>query len=496
MDNQPATHKSILKSTGVFSLVKIFKILSSILTNKVAAIYLGPAGVGTLGLIKSTLALIGSVTDFGFSITGVKEVAKHNNEEATKIDTTLPHTIAILRWYTICISCVGVLVTILFSKKLSLLFFKTENYYWWIIALSFNFFLVNYNLFLNAILQGLRKMKSIAWSGIISAFLMAVATIPCYYFLEQNGIIPSILLTNLLGTLVVFYYVKKLSLPIPKIDFKTFWSKAKDLYQLGFLLSINVIFGFINKFLIKIYLEKYGATEATLGYYEASLVIFHSYFGIIFAAMVVDYYPKLTSIITNNLKVKKLVNKQIEVGLLLVTPLVTLLYALSRVALTLLYSKEFQLVEDILLFGLLSIVIKAITLPIGFVLLAKNNKRAYFLQELASNILTIILSLSLHHYLDLIGLGLATFLIYAISITYMFGYIYKYYNFSFNKEVLQVFSVCFTLSVISCGIFYYAEGIVKVITFVVINISTITYCVYYLNKKTEMIPSLRKKLNL
>ncbi len=487
-------NKSILKATSVFGSVKLFKIFSSIITTKCAAILLGPSGVGILGLLKSTINLISSVSSFGFTITGIKEIAQHTPIEKNNTDE-LRKSISTLKQFALIISIIGCISTLLFSKKISLIVFKTEAEYLWIVLLSVNFFFINYNTCIRAILQGLRKIKLIALSGIVSAFMVAISTIPFYYLLGIKGIIPAILVSNFMGVIVNTYYLKKLNLSPKKISFKQFSVKAKDLLKLGFLLSLNIIFGFITNFLIKLYLETYGNTEATLGYYEASIVIFTSYFGIVFSSMAIDYYPKLTSIRDRNNEIKTLVNQQIEIALLLVTPLIVLMYSFSKIALKILYSSEFDKVEIIFTFGLLAIVFKAVIWPLGFIILAKDDKRHYFYQELLGDFLNILFCILFYQKIGLIGLGLAMFVNYLLSIIYIYYFIQKKYDFSFEIETVAIFVVSFALAASAALATYYLYGIYLKIILGILIIASISYSFFLINKKTDLINTLKQKIN-
>jgi len=244
------------------------------------------------------------------------------------------------------------------------------------------------------------------------------------------------------------------------------------------------------------YLENYGKSIETLGYYEASIVILTSYFGIIFSSMSIDFFPKLTNIHRDNKKIKTLVNEQIEVALLLVTPLIILLYCFSKLALKILYSSSFTQVEDVFKFGLLAIILKALIWPLGYIILAKDDKRQYFIQELLGDFFNIILSITLYNYLGLTGIGLAMLINYTTSLGYIYNYIRKNYDFSFNKETIIISVISITLGIIACLITCSFEGIVqKTILGILLLISSI-YSFKKINSKTDLINSIKQKLNL
>src|SRR5690554_8165062 len=70
-----SNYKSLFKATGLFGIVEFIRLLLRIVVNKFASLYLGPAGVGLLGLIENTVQLIISFTSFGINFTGVREIA-------------------------------------------------------------------------------------------------------------------------------------------------------------------------------------------------------------------------------------------------------------------------------------------------------------------------------------------------------------------------------------------------------------------------------------
>jgi O-antigen/teichoic acid export membrane protein len=71
-----SSYRQILKATSIFGGVQVFNILITIVRSKVIAILLGPTGMGVVGLLTSTTALVGSMTNFGLETSAVKSVAE------------------------------------------------------------------------------------------------------------------------------------------------------------------------------------------------------------------------------------------------------------------------------------------------------------------------------------------------------------------------------------------------------------------------------------
>lgn len=77
--SQQSFHRIIFKSTGLFGVSQFIKIAVKLISNKVAAIFLGTAGIGMIGLLENILALIQGFTSLGIASSSVREVALLND---------------------------------------------------------------------------------------------------------------------------------------------------------------------------------------------------------------------------------------------------------------------------------------------------------------------------------------------------------------------------------------------------------------------------------
>ena len=390
MKKKENSYKMILKATSVFGFAQILKMLIGVIGSKFVAIFLGPIGIGVVGLLNNTISIISSMTSFGINTTSIREVALANAEND---ETKFSERLTVLQRWSFFIGLFGAIITIVFSQLLSKWTFGTTKYHYWFLILSINFIFLSLTASRIAILQGLRMIKSIAVSNLISSLLITIVTIPIYYFFKLDGIVPVIILSSTIGLLVNFFFTRNVKLIKVKITLSETIKRGKPLMKMGFFLSINVIFGQICIYIVKLYLNGNGKTVEILGFYEVSTVILLSYVGMIFNAMSTDFYPRLAMIQSDNLKVKELVNDQIEIALLLITPAITLFYFSSPILIEILYSKAFLGVLLILKSALLAVIIKAIIWPLGFVILAKGETKLYFKQELLSDLFFLIVTI-------------------------------------------------------------------------------------------------------
>lgn len=397
-----------------------------------------------MGLLQNTLAIISSITGFGLNISGIRIVAVAHAE---KDEVALSKTSLVLQRWSIITGILGVLITFLLAKPLSIWTFGTSNYANWFFILSINFIFSSLAVHKMVLLQGTRAMKSLAVSTVVYAVLVTLITIPVYYFFRMDGIIPVLVLSAALNYGVHWFFARKISLQSVQVSWKETLSRGKTLIQLGFLLSINVIFGHFTTYLLKLYFNFQQTSQSVLGLYVVATTLLVTYVGMIFNAMSTDFYPRLTEVQTDNSKVKSLVNDQIEIGLLLITPLLLLFYCFAPLLIKLLYSQDFIDVVFILKFALSAIIVKAIIWPLAFIILAKGKKRLYFFQEIVGDAMNILFTILFYEYLGLLGIGVAMFFNYSVYGIYVYRLVKNRFEFDFERETKKVMVVSLLLGV-------------------------------------------------
>lgn len=106
-----------------------------------------------------------------------------------------------------------------------------------------------------------------------------------------------------------------------------------------------------------------------------------TYLGFVLSAMGTDYYPRLTAAISDHTAATRLVNQQTEVALLLCAPVLLAMLGLAPWVIHLLYSAEFGPAVEILRWQLLGDILKVMSWPLGFVILASGAGKTFVLTE-------------------------------------------------------------------------------------------------------------------
>ena len=491
-DNTTNSYKSILKATGVFGMLQVFKMVISVVTSKFVAVFIGPIGIGIVSLLTNSSNIIVAITDFEFLKIGTREIALNNNENDKN---KLLHSISILHKMGIFIGLLGAFITIIFSKYLSFYTFGNYNKQHWFVILSISLLITSISNVRKALLQGLNNIKILVLFNIIVAFFSAIGSVLIYYYLRLDGIIWVLLYNSIVLFLVSFYFTKHYSFRIKSLNIKEFYTNSSALFKLGFFLSLNLIFGQICNFIIRLYLTNSGTSLAILGYYEVNLVILGSYLGLIFNAMANDFFPKLTAISFDNLKIKSLVNNQIEIALILVTPAIVFLYLTGPILIQLLYTKEFLNSFTILKLALFSVIIKAIVLPLAYIILAKGNKIQYFKQELFSDFINVFASIVLYNFYGLTGLGIAFIANYVVYSFYVYYIVNKNYSFKFSKSCWYLIIVNLLIGIIAAILIYTIDKKMTLISLSILFLASVYYSYVELNNRIDIKSFIQSKLN-
>ena len=196
MSSKQNTYNQIIKATSLFGGVQVFNILLSVIRTKVVTIIIGPAGFGILGLFTATVKLILDFTKVGLDKSAVKELAEYDTlEDKTKRNEFI-YVLNRVVWIT---GGLGALLTIIFSKFLSIRTFGDSSYTFGFIWLALAVLFSQLSSGRMAILQGTRQLKRLAKANLLSSTLGLIVAVPLYLLFDVSGIVPAIILTYLLS---------------------------------------------------------------------------------------------------------------------------------------------------------------------------------------------------------------------------------------------------------------------------------------------------------
>ena len=481
-----------MKATSLFGGVQVFNILISVIRSKAIALLVGPIGFGVIGLLNSTLRIIGDFTKVGLDTSAVKEISERNSDKDPSKVTEIIFVLEKLIWFT---GTVGALITLVFSRYISYLTFGNTDYTYAFVWLSIAVLFTQLAKGKIAILQGTRRLKKLAYANLTASTVSLLITLPLYYFFKIDGIVPALIGTALITFGIFKFFTKEVDIPRLSFTKQELFHKSKAMLLLGATMSVTSMIVALTGFLIQIFIRSTDGLEA-VGFYSAGFLIVNAYVGMIFTAMSTDYFPRLAAINTDNNKMNVAVNQQADVAILLITPVIVLFLTFAPFIVELLYSSKFNVIIGFVTFGVLGTFFKAVSFSLGYVIIAKGHSKVFITLSLIFNSLFLIISVVSYNIGGLTGVGIG-FLVYYFIHFIALKVLTKYlYEISLTRSFYRTFLIC----AIICGSSFMATLVESpylryVLLFLLVVIS-IYYSVLQFDKKMDLkaiIKSIFKK---
>jgi O-antigen/teichoic acid export membrane protein len=472
------TYRQILKGTTLFGGVQFLNVLISIVRSKLIAILIGPMGIGIAGLLNSTIGIITGLTSFGLGTSAVKNVASAiSSNDERKLSTTV---IVLGRWVWVT-GLFGMVITICCSTLLSNFTFGNSQYRFLFAYLSISLLLNQIATGRLIILQGMRKLKLLAKASLIGNFFGLIISLPFYYFLQQNGVVYAIISTSLVNLLCAIFFSKTIKFDKIHLTITETINNGLSMLKMGFFISISGLMTLFVSYLVQLFIS-HQKNVNELGLYSAGFAIINTYVGLVFNAMGTDYYPRLASVANDNNNCRNIINKQAEIALIVLSPIILFFLIFIKWGIILLYSYEFIEIYSMLQWAALGMIFKALSWSISFIIIAKSDSKIFFWNELSANLYMLITSIIGYYYYGLTGLGIAFLISYLLYLIQVFVIAKLNYNFSFEKKIIEVFSIHFVLILIGFFLIKNFSESTSVIFGIVLILCSLSFSILQLNR--------------
>lgn len=250
------------------------------------------------------------------------------------------------------------------------------------------------------------------------------------------------------------------------------------------------LIGSLCNFTLNTFIRRYGGIY-DVGYFQSANTITNQYIGVVFTAMGLDYFPRLSAVSSDNNKVKELANNQSELVILAITPMAIALILFAPLIVKILLTEKFLSIIPILrLFGL-GVIFKAISYPLGYISFSKGDRTSFFyLEGIFSNIFTLSLNCLFFYIYGIVGLGISyaiSYIIYCIIIVLFTKY---KYNFKHNHKVGLIIIISILLVTFTLAASYLSDNIISIILMSIIFLISLIYSLLELNKRLSLFKKL------
>lgn len=454
------SYRRILQSTSIIGGASVINIVVGLLRIKVAALLLGPAGVGLIGLLTNVVGTATALVGLGVGNVGTRQIAEAAGQSDTRQIWWVRRA---LFWLTVVLATVGGGLFWMLRRVLAEQVLGDASMArplgWLSVAVALSVAAASQN----ALLNGMRRIGDIARLSVGSAVLSTVCAVAVLWWLGIAGIVIFVLAAPLANFLLGHWYVARL--PRTSHDaapLAAMTEQWRAMLKLGFAFMVAGLAGTIGQLAIRALIQRELGAEA-LGHFQAAWMISMTYIGFVLGAMGTDYYPHLTAVINDRTAVNRLVNEQTEVAMLLAAPVLLAMLALAPWVIRLLYSAEFVEATEILRWQVMGDILKIASWPLGFILLASGAGKAYMATEWLAMAVFLVLAFVLLPIFGIVSTGLAFFAMYVCYLTIVWQLAVRRTGFSWTRDVKRHASILFINGLAIHGMAWINEWIAGVV---------------------------------
>ena len=398
-----ATYDHIVKYTGFLGGIQVLTLLVGVIRNKLAAVLLNTVGVGLSSLYQNVLNFMQNTSGLGISFSSIKEISEFYGRGDAE---AIARHVCVVRTWGVWTGLAGMLLCVLLSPLISFCAFEDFSHSSAICLLSPVVAFMSVTSAELAVLKAVRRLKRVALISVFSALAALFSTIPFYYCWGMRGIVPALLVSSF-GVMSVHLYFSVRVYPWKvglwdKGNFRAGWGMVR--LGVPYILA-NVVNAAVGMGL-GLYIARAGSL-ADVGLYNMGYNLIFMYAGIIFTAVDTDYFPRLSAVGNDTEWMNVVINRQIKVGVLLMSPFLVLFVLAMPIVVRILYSSAFLPMVGMAICASLHLFFKSMTLPVAYISLSKGDALVFFCMEVAYDAFMAVCVMAGYAYGGVLGTGVA-----------------------------------------------------------------------------------------
>lgn len=467
-----SSYRDILKSSAIIGGSTIFSIVMRILRMKVLAVILGPSGIGLVGIYTSILQLAETVAILGIETSGVRSIAEARGRDDSQ---SLARAVHILRRGTLLLGLFSAITFLALASSISQFTFGNDGHREALGILSITILLGSVCAGQKALVQGMRRIADLATMNMVGAVSGTVLGVLFIYVWGEEGIIPFMVAVSGMATATAWWFARKVVVCRVEMRLAEFIQGMKPLLNLGLVFMSSALMSACVAYMSRVMVVRYFGMEGA-GLYQAAWALSTLYVGFVLQAMGADFYPRLMAA-KEFTESNRLVNEQVEVGLLIASPGVLATLTYSPFVIQLFYSTEFAQAVEILRWQILGVLLQVAAWPLGYILVAQGRSQIFFWSELVAHGLHFLMIWIGILLWGLAGAGVAFFLLYVFYLPFIASIVRRRTGFKWSSANTQLGLI--VLSVAS--VVFISHWVVSSMTAMVIGtVATIGLGVYSL----------------
>jgi len=445
-DAPKKSYGQILKSSAVIGGSSAVTLVLGMVRAKAIALMLGTGGAGLWGLSWSISELARGVAGMGLNGSGVRQIAE---AVGTGDNQRIARTVVTLRRVSLVLGAAGAVLLCALAVPVGRLSFDDDKHAWAVGLLSLTVLFSIVSQGQSALIQGLRRIGDLAKINIFGAVFSTLLCIPIVYWLGERGIVPALVCVSFVVMTASWWFARQIKVEPVAMTAREVCGEASGLLRLGLVFMVSGLMTLGVSYLVNIVLM-HQMDKHAVGLYQAAWLVGGYFAGFILQAMGTDFFPRLTAVANDNAKCNQLVNEQSEVSLLLAGPGLIGTLTFAPLAIRILQSSEFLPAVEVLRWISLGMMLRVLAWPMGFIMLAKNAQRVFFISELIANVVYIGMVWFAVKVWGVKGVGIAFVALYALYVIAVYFIGRRLTGFRWSWETIWIASA---YSLLATGVF-------------------------------------------
>lgn len=412
-----ASGADIVKVFSLTSLSTLVKMLTGFVSVKVVASIIGPAGVALVGQLNNFATIAMSLSSGGIN-NGITKYISEFKDDPAKVATFLSTA---LRITVICSLCVGVAMIVL-NRLLSRLILQTEEYWYVFLIFGFTILLYALNSMLLSVVNGFKEFKKYVKINIANSIVGLCFTLAFVLTLGLPGALVSAVTYQSVMLFITMWMIRKSAWSVWsnfKMRLNRLASKQYFKYTLMTLTTAATVP--ISQLLLRSYvISEISPIEA--GWWEAMNRLSNMYLMVITTSFTVYYMPRLSEL-SDKFELRREIFKAYKLIVPMLIVGFTLIYLFRHLIITLLFSSEFQPMENLFIWQLIGDLFKICSWLLAFLMVAKARMKAYITTEIVFALTFICLGFVFMRLNGVVGITqayLINFILYLICMVILF----------------------------------------------------------------------------
>ncbi|MBP6455542.1 MAG: O-antigen translocase [Chitinophagaceae bacterium] len=360
------------------------KLIVNFIIGKMAAVYLGPVGLGLLGQFQNLANLFQNFSNGAIQNGVIKHIAQEKNIEEQKKITQTAFTISLIIGFLFFIAVV------LFSSFLNNSFVKLENYFYPFLFLGLSCLFFSLNTLITSLFNATKDFKSLSYFNISQSIITLLLFIPLTFLGKLNGALIAVVSFNVLSFFVGFFMLRNKRLQFAKsfiwgIDKRI----VKNLAAFSLMTLVTVFNSSVTQLSVRTFIINH-ISKIDAGFWEALNRI--SNFYIFFLALIFSSYilPKYAEE-RNSIGMKNQIFSNFYRILPLTIFILGVVFLLKDVLVQFIFTKEFLPLKEFMPYHLLGDFFKISAWVLSNFLVAQKRVFSFIISDIVFNLSFVLM---------------------------------------------------------------------------------------------------------